>query len=355
MLNMYPAIVNSPLTSLVRDIDDSQTTIEVTDASKLPDGPNIAVIGRGENAETIIYEAKSGNILTGVTRGFQGTARSWPYATEVARYFTAYDYDALRQNFVTHLNEDAKHRIIKFFEAYPTTNQLLDGEIGLFLDLYYFKDQFKEPNVDTELWTETDPDNLLTPSIDTENNKLVLDAYIDTPNLPIFKSAIQIKRSQSGIVHTIATLQDLVTSYRYALTAFREGEQNVLWLYFSKDVNEDFTIANVRYWDDTSTMQYFNGTSFVSSTSSAAAGLTLTDTYDFQMEVDADNTRWRAILKNISGGVTVFTTPWVLLANTINVSNGDWDYIPCVMVQTGGTPNTFNVKYIELSYEKVTV
>lgn len=40
MQTMYPAIVNSPLTELVADIDDTQDSIEVKDGSKLPDAPN---------------------------------------------------------------------------------------------------------------------------------------------------------------------------------------------------------------------------------------------------------------------------------------------------------------------------
>src|SRR5690606_5163990 len=47
---------------------------------------------------TILYTGVSGNDLTGVTRGFQGAAKAWAQGTKVARLFTAYDYDALRQN-----------------------------------------------------------------------------------------------------------------------------------------------------------------------------------------------------------------------------------------------------------------
>lgn len=95
---MYPGMVNSPLTSLIAAIDDTQNTIEVTDGSKLPDAPNLATIGGGENAETVLYTGKSGNTLTGVTRGFQGIARAWSAGTQIGRFFTEYDYAAMKMN-----------------------------------------------------------------------------------------------------------------------------------------------------------------------------------------------------------------------------------------------------------------
>src|SRR5690606_29264219 len=99
---MYPGKVNSPQTELASAIDDEQTTIPLLDASVLPDPPNLCTIGTGEDAETVLYTGKSGNNLTGVTRGFQGTAKAWVQGTKVARNFTAYDYDALRENLEDH-------------------------------------------------------------------------------------------------------------------------------------------------------------------------------------------------------------------------------------------------------------
>lgn len=95
---MYPGQVNSPITELSSAINNTVTTITVLDGNQLPAAPNIAVIGNGEVAETILYTGKSGNNLTGVTRGFQGAARSWSAGIQVARFFTAYDYDTLREN-----------------------------------------------------------------------------------------------------------------------------------------------------------------------------------------------------------------------------------------------------------------
>lgn len=97
---MYPAQVNSPQTELSAAITNAVTTIGVLDASLLPAAPNLAVIGSDETAETILYTGKSGNNLTGCTRGFQGTAKAWGAGVKVARNFTAYDYDSLRTNVV---------------------------------------------------------------------------------------------------------------------------------------------------------------------------------------------------------------------------------------------------------------
>lgn len=98
MDTMYPAKINSPATTLSSGINNVVTTIPLTDASVVPAAPNLAVIGTGEDAETVAYTGKSGNDLTGCTRGFQGTAKAWDSGTSVARFFTAYDYDTLRTN-----------------------------------------------------------------------------------------------------------------------------------------------------------------------------------------------------------------------------------------------------------------
>src|SRR5690606_622681 len=109
---MYAPMVNSPITELANAIDAEQTTIEVVDGSKLPDAPNLAMIGLGENTETILYTQKDGNVLSGVTRGFQGIAKAWPQGTRVARFFAAYDQMAIQENIkildqslATHLKE----------------------------------------------------------------------------------------------------------------------------------------------------------------------------------------------------------------------------------------------------------
>ncbi|UPK45774.1 phage tail protein [Paenibacillus pabuli] len=95
---MYPAAVNSRQTELAAAIDDIQTSFMVLDGSVLPPAPNELTIGTDESAETIKYEGLSGNELTGVTRGFEGVAKSWAAGTKLGRYFTAYDHDTFRGN-----------------------------------------------------------------------------------------------------------------------------------------------------------------------------------------------------------------------------------------------------------------
>lgn len=100
---MYSAIPNSPRTELSAAITEADGSMDVVNAALLPAAPNLATLGTDEMPETILYTGKSGNSLTGVTRGFNGTtARAWNPGTKVARYFTAYDHDAFRGNIADH-------------------------------------------------------------------------------------------------------------------------------------------------------------------------------------------------------------------------------------------------------------
>lgn len=99
MQPMYEASANSPHTTLTADIDDITTTIPVYDTSVLPPPPNIVVIGyTSAVGETVLYESIGENTLMNCIRGFQGTARSWPSTTKVARVFTAYDHNTFIAN-----------------------------------------------------------------------------------------------------------------------------------------------------------------------------------------------------------------------------------------------------------------
>ncbi|WP_379135968.1 hypothetical protein [Paenibacillus sp. sgz500958] len=101
---MYSAFANSRQTELAGDINAIQTTITVLDGSVLPNPPNMLTLSpAGESAETILYTGKTGNNLTGVTRGIDGTnAQSWTAGTKIARMFTAADHEAFRQNIADH-------------------------------------------------------------------------------------------------------------------------------------------------------------------------------------------------------------------------------------------------------------
>ena len=101
MATMYDPMVNSPVTTLAGDIDATQTTITIANGAVLPAAPNIATIGLGEDAETILYGVKSGNLLQSVTRGFQGTAKIWTTGTKISRNFTAADHSSFKENIET--------------------------------------------------------------------------------------------------------------------------------------------------------------------------------------------------------------------------------------------------------------
>ncbi|WP_315370867.1 phage tail protein [Paenibacillus xylanexedens] len=95
---MYPAAVNSRQTELAQAIDDTQTSFTVLDGSVLPLAPNLLTLGTDESAETVLYTGLSENEVTGVTRGFESTAKTWAAGVKLARYFTAYDHDTFREN-----------------------------------------------------------------------------------------------------------------------------------------------------------------------------------------------------------------------------------------------------------------
>ncbi len=109
---MYKGIPNSPEATLTSDINSTQTTITVSDANIIPEVPNILVIGGNtDNPETVKVTGKDGNTLT-VERGFQGVPRSWNTGTVIARNFTEYDYNALKENIET-LDAEQKLKMAK--------------------------------------------------------------------------------------------------------------------------------------------------------------------------------------------------------------------------------------------------
>ncbi len=101
-MTMMPGMINSPETSLSAPIDVDDTTIPVYDTSAFPAAtaalPNLATIGTGVDAETILYTGKGTGTLTGVTRGYEGIAKAWDADTVVARYIVKEDFDIIQNN-----------------------------------------------------------------------------------------------------------------------------------------------------------------------------------------------------------------------------------------------------------------
>ena len=97
LINLYPAAVNSRATVTLGVLNEESVTIEVLDATVLPDAPNLLVLGTDQTAETVLMTAKEGNTLT-VERAVQGNAIRWPAGTQIARNFTAKDWNDLLEN-----------------------------------------------------------------------------------------------------------------------------------------------------------------------------------------------------------------------------------------------------------------
>lgn len=136
MADLYKSIAGSPITYLTADISANQTTISIADDSALPDAPNICTIGYGEELETIKYGVKSNGVLQEVVRGIEGTPRAWPAGTEVARFFTAYDHNAIIENFNSHLAESVTDDVHGILERYKGFRILEQGVgVGVVVDV----------------------------------------------------------------------------------------------------------------------------------------------------------------------------------------------------------------------------
>ena len=103
---MYPAKNGSPKTTLSADITASATSMALDDTSVLPPAPNLAVLGEESSAEIILYNDITGNVVSGMVRGINGTtASAWNSGTAVARNYTSYDHDTIINNILS-LDED---------------------------------------------------------------------------------------------------------------------------------------------------------------------------------------------------------------------------------------------------------
>ncbi len=106
---MYPAKNGSPKTTLSAAITRTATSMTLADASVLPAAPNLAVIGTTQDAEIVLYTSVSGNTVSGLTRGVNGTsAQDWSRDTIVGRNFTAFDHNTLEENILDLDNRKAE-------------------------------------------------------------------------------------------------------------------------------------------------------------------------------------------------------------------------------------------------------
>lgn len=103
---MYAGINNSPQTVTTAEITATAQAIPVDNIGVFPEGPNLATLGTGDDAEVVQYTAAADGQLTGCIRGFGGTtAKIWPTDTVVYRAFTLEDYRRLCVNIDTLFSE----------------------------------------------------------------------------------------------------------------------------------------------------------------------------------------------------------------------------------------------------------
>ena len=150
---MYQAKSNSPQTTLTAIIAADATTLTVFDGSVLPPAPNMLTLGTVENAEVVYYSTLSGNVVSGLVRGYSGTTASvWEEGTQVSREFTSYDHDTFISNIESLQDDvdaldtevDGKQDTLTF-DTTPTassTNPVTSGGIKTYADnkiLYFYQ------------------------------------------------------------------------------------------------------------------------------------------------------------------------------------------------------------------------
>lgn len=95
---MYDGVVNSPETYLTQNLAADATVIYVADSSVFGSLPNLAVIGTDQNAETILIKSKRSDGGLEVQRAIEGPAKRWEKTTAIARNFTNFDYQQIKDN-----------------------------------------------------------------------------------------------------------------------------------------------------------------------------------------------------------------------------------------------------------------
>ena len=126
LLTMYPAKLGSPQTILASNLAADATAMVVSDASVLPEAPNIAVIGTDENCEIISYSAidSSTNTVTISARGLgDSTARAWTSGTTVARNHSSLDHNTLMAN-IASLNTGKAEAVHTHDDRYYTESEM---------------------------------------------------------------------------------------------------------------------------------------------------------------------------------------------------------------------------------------
>lgn len=107
---MYPGVANSPETFLKEALTIDGEIMYLADGSVLGEIPTLAVIGEGQQAETVLVTSTRSDGGYTIRRGVEGPKKAWTKATTVARNWTNEDYEALRSN-ITAINDDKVDKI----------------------------------------------------------------------------------------------------------------------------------------------------------------------------------------------------------------------------------------------------
>ena len=130
MIKMFKGVSNSCETALASAISAEQTTIPLVTISGLPAAPNIATIGKDDNAEVVFYAGTSGTSLTSCIRGFGETIpKAWGAQESVARCYTLYDHNAFIEN-ILELQSNVRRYGVKFTGSVAAGERLYDA-VGL--------------------------------------------------------------------------------------------------------------------------------------------------------------------------------------------------------------------------------
>ena len=95
---MYPGVANSPETFLKEALTIDGTIMYLADGSVLGEIPTLAVIGEGQQAETVLVTSTRSDGGFAINRGVEGPKKAWTKATTVARNWTNKDYETLVDN-----------------------------------------------------------------------------------------------------------------------------------------------------------------------------------------------------------------------------------------------------------------
>ena len=134
---MYDGVINSPETYLTQNLAADATIIYVADGSVFGSLPNLAVIGTDQTAETILVEKKRSDGGYNVKRSIEGKGGNWARTTPVARNFTNFDYQQIKDN-IEKLNTGKQDSLTA-----GTNIQIVNGKISA-TDTKYDDTQIKE-------------------------------------------------------------------------------------------------------------------------------------------------------------------------------------------------------------------